>query len=232
MSRLLGRAGLLGRERRGHVYDGVVEIGCAGPAWEQNQGVQILSFPEESTPSKLRAQVLEIQHQTWPSVVAADGPAATGPTHDPQLEPLSMLLVEDGTVVAALDILFKDIVHARRRYAAGGLSTVVTRNEARGRGYGRRLVTAARETMIDRQLDLGLFTCDRPLQAFYESAGWHLLPGTVVIGGSPDAPFPSDQPGFDKVTMGDFFSHASEQSQASFHHTRIELYPGKIDKLW
>lgn len=204
----------------------MVLIGCAWPEGVQNRGVQILSCPEEATPSELRAQVLEIQRQTWPSV------GADGPTHDPQLKPLSLLLVEDGTVVAALDILFKHIVHAGRRYAAGGLSTVVARNEVRGRGYGRRLVTAARETMIDQQLDLGLFTCDRPLQAFYESAGWHLLPGTVVIGGSPDAPFPSDQPGFDKVTMGDLFSPAARRSEASFHHTRIELYPGEIDKLW
>lgn len=37
LSRLLGRAGLLGRKHRGRVHDGVVEIGCAGPAWEQNQ---------------------------------------------------------------------------------------------------------------------------------------------------------------------------------------------------
>lgn len=60
----------------------------------------------------------------------------------------------------------------------------------------------------------------------------HLLPGAVLIGGTPRAPFPSDQPGFDKVTMAAFFSAAGRQAQTSFHHSRIELYPGETDKLW
>jgi aminoglycoside 2'-N-acetyltransferase I len=60
--------------------------------------------------------------------------------------------------------------------------------------------------MAAGDLDLGLFTCDRPLQGFYERAGWHLLPGAVLVGGTRRSPFPSDQPGFDKVTMADCFS--------------------------
>jgi hypothetical protein len=54
------------------------------------------------------------------------------------------------------------------------------------------------------------------------------LPG----GGTPGIPFASDQPGFDKVTMGDFFSAAARAEQGLFYDTRIELYPGEIDKLW
>ncbi|WP_324788353.1 GNAT family N-acetyltransferase [Streptomyces sp. H51] len=193
--------------------------------------MQILSFPEAATPTDLRVQVREIQEQAWPSEPVPDVPVDT-PSHDPALRPLSMLLVDGGTVLAALDILSKEIVHAGRRFSAGGLSTVVTRKEARGRGYGRQLVTAAREKMITLSLDLGLFTCDRPLQAFYESAGWPVLPGAVLVGGTPRAPFPSDRPGFDKVTMADFFSPGGRQARASFRHSRIELYPGEIDKLW
>ncbi|MEV0564863.1 GNAT family N-acetyltransferase [Dactylosporangium sp. NPDC050588] len=193
--------------------------------------MQILSFPEVATPADLRVQVREIQEQVWPSERVSDVPVDS-PTHDPALQPLSMLLVDEGTVLVALDILFKEIVHVGQRFSAGGLSTVVTSKQARGRGYGRQLVTAARETMITQGLDLGLFTCDRPLQAFYESAGWRVLPGAVLIGGTPQAPFPSDQPGFDKVTMADFFSTAGRQAQASFQHSRIQLYPGEIDKLW
>ncbi|MBA8927525.1 GNAT superfamily N-acetyltransferase [Kutzneria viridogrisea] len=193
--------------------------------------MQVMVFPEEATPLELRTQVLELQRQAWPPDNASDG-SEDGLTHDPALRPQSVLLVNDGTVLAALDVLCKEIVHAGRSYAVGGLSTVVTRQEARGRGHGRYLVSAARELMSTRSLDLGLFTCDRPLQAFYESAGWHLLPGTVLVGGTPRNPFPSDQPGFDKVTMGAFFSTGSKQAETSFHNARIELYPGEIDKLW
>jgi aminoglycoside 2'-N-acetyltransferase I len=198
-------------------------------AAENNRPVQILSFPEMATPVPLRVQVKEIQEQAWPSDGVVDVDA---PTHDPLLRPLSMLLVDEGTVLACLDILFKEIVHGGERFAAGGLSTVVTSKRARGLGHGRRLVTAARGEMIAQGLDLGLFTCDRALQAFYGSVGWRALPGTVLVGGTPDDPFPSDQRGFDKVTMADFFSAAARDAQASFHHSRIELYPGHIDKLW
>jgi hypothetical protein len=55
------------------------------------------------------------------------------------------VLVDRGLVLAALDISSKQVTHAGRRYGAGGLSTVVTRREARGRGHGRRLMAAARQ---------------------------------------------------------------------------------------
>ncbi|MFI0226180.1 GNAT family N-acetyltransferase [Streptomyces lydicus] len=193
--------------------------------------MQLLSFPEAATPPDLRAQVRELHDEAWPpSDLPADHDSDTG--HDPALHPRSMLLVDDGTVLAALDILSKPLVHAGRHYRAGGLSTVVTRQAARGRGHGRRLVAAAREAMSRSGLDLGVFTCDRPLRSFYESAGWQLLPGTVLVGGTPTAPFPSDRPGFDKVTMADFFSTTARKSRTAFRHTRLELYPGEIDKLW
>lgn len=187
--------------------------------------MRLLSFSEPATPADLRAQVVRLQDEAWP-------PAEPPVGHDPALRPLSMLLLDGDTVLSALDILFKDIEHAGQRYRAGGLSTVVTSRAVRRHGYGRQLVSAARERMRAMALDLGVFTCDRPLQSFYESAGWQLLAGTVLVGGTPEAPFPSDQPGFDKVTMGCFFSAMALQHQQSFHGARIELYPGLIDKLW
>ncbi|MFG2292293.1 GNAT family N-acetyltransferase [Streptomyces sp. NPDC048603] len=194
--------------------------------------MQILSFPEEATPPGLRTQVREIQEQAWPSPPGAGTAAPDAPVHDPALRPLSMLLVDGGDVLAALDVLSKEIVHAGGRYAAGGLSTVVTRREARGHGHGRLLVAAARRAMVERGLDLGLFTCDRPLRAFYESAGWQVLPGAVLIGGTPRAPFPSDRPGFDKVTMAGFFTPAARRAEVLFRDSRIALHPGEIDRLW
>jgi aminoglycoside 2'-N-acetyltransferase I len=193
--------------------------------------VQILSFAEAASPPELRAQVLALQREAWPSeqLTTVSG---TTLAHDPALQPLSILLVDGGSVLAALDILSKELFHAGRRYPAAGLSTVVTRREARGRGHGHRLVTAAREAMAAANLDLGLFTCDRPLQAFYARAGWRLLPGAVLIGGTPRSPFPSDQPGFDKVTMAAFFSARARRHRSSFRNCRIELYPGEIDRLW
>jgi aminoglycoside 2'-N-acetyltransferase I len=188
--------------------------------------LRIVTFPESAVPHDLRAQVLALQNQAWPT----DEPADAGPIHDPGLEPLSMLLLDGGRVLAALDILSKEITHEGHRYAASGLSTVVTDKALRGKGYGRQLVEAARETIAASGADLGIFTCDLELRAFYERAGWDVLEGTVLIGGTREAPFPSDQ--FEKVTLACFFSSRAREHAESFVGSRIELYPGEIDKLW
>ncbi len=192
--------------------------------------MHILSFPITQVPRDLRLQVLALHAQAWPEDEVSEGPHEEGLWHDPALRPLSMLLVDDGRVLAALDILSKELTHRGRRYAASGLSTVVADEAERHRGYGRRLVIAGRDAIRDSGADLGIFTCDRPLRAFYESAGWHVLPGSVLVGGTPDAPFPSDR--FDKVVLALFFSPKARQYAETFNHSRIELYPGDRDKLW
>ncbi len=192
----------------------------------QEPSIRIVSHPEAEVPLDLRRQVVALQEQAWPS----DEPGGPEPWHDPALRPLSMMLVEDGRVLAALDILSKEIVHEGQRYAASGISATVTDPVQRGRGYGRTLVGAARERIAADGADLGIFTCDAPLQAFYERAGWRWLPGTVLIGGTPEAPFPSDR--FDKVTLASFFSERAREDADTFIGARIVLYPGEIDKLW
>jgi aminoglycoside 2'-N-acetyltransferase I len=112
------------------------------------------------------------------------------------------------------------------------LSAVVTDEQRRGQGLGRQLVSAARTYLVGSGPDLAIFTCDRPLQRFYESAGFVALEGAVIVGGTRDQPFPSDQAGFDKVTMAAFFSTVARQLWPTFSGARIELYPGLRDRLW
>jgi aminoglycoside 2'-N-acetyltransferase I len=184
--------------------------------------VQLLCYPEPEVPEPLRQQVLRLRAQAWPP----DGEDF----HDPALQPLSMLLVEDGELRSALDVLSTSIAHRGSSYEVSGLATVVTDQAHRGAGYGRRLVAAAKALIAGSGADLGLFTCDRPLQPFYESAGWTTLTEAVLVGGTREHPFPSDQ--FDKVTMAAFFSEPARSNAAQFEHCRIELYPGDVDKLW
>jgi aminoglycoside 2'-N-acetyltransferase I len=186
--------------------------------------MRILTFPEAEVPPQLRAQVVGLQRQAWPS----DEPMRL--THDPVLAPLSMLLIEGEQVLAALDILSKEIVHCGEKYAVSGLSTVVTGESVRQMGNGRHLVEAAHELIANSGADLAVFTCDASLKAFYERAGWQVLEGTVLIGGTAASPFPSDQ--FEKVTMGSFFTPRAKNHEREFMGSRISLYPGEIDKLW
>jgi aminoglycoside 2'-N-acetyltransferase I len=188
--------------------------------------LHIEAFPEAGVPSTLRRQMVAIQDEAWP----VDEPSAPAPWHDPALAPVSMLLVRGHRVLATLDIVSKELEHAGERWSASGLSAVVTAGEERGHGYGGQLVVAARERIADSGVDLGLFTCDPELQGFYERAGWEYLPGTVLLGGTPKDPLPSDTLG--KVAIGAFFSQRARARRDAFVGARIELYPGVIDRLW
>jgi predicted GNAT family N-acyltransferase len=187
--------------------------------------MHIETYPDAAVPEGLRAQALALQDQAWPPA-----PDDVQQGHDPALNPLAVLLVEDGRLVACLDILSTQFSHCDESYRACGLSAVVTDTAQRNRGYGHSLVTEARALMKNSGADLGIFTCDRPLTGFYERAGWSVLPGTVLIGGTPEEPFPSDQ--FDKVTLAAFFTTRARRNAECFAGARIALYPGKIDKLW
>jgi GNAT superfamily N-acetyltransferase len=186
----------------------------------------IVTYPEPVVPPALRLQVVRLQDLAWPPAE----PSGVAAWHDPLLRPLSVLLLDGDRVVSALDILSAQIGHAGQSFAASGISAMVTDPGARGRGFGRRLAEAARELMAASGADLGIFTCDSELQRFYESAGWGCLPGSVLIGGTPEQPFPSDQS--NKVVMASFFSVRARRASPGFAAARIELYPGLIDKLW
>jgi aminoglycoside 2'-N-acetyltransferase I len=195
--------------------------------------MHLVTFPEAAVPFELRSQVVALQREAWPPTSGAAAPErddAPALTHDPALDPRSLLLVDEGRVLAALDILSKELTHAGRRYAVSGLSTVVTAAEARRQGHGRRLVAAGRAAIESMGADLALFTCDAPLGPFYEQAGWTIVPDAVIVGGTPTDPFPSDR--FDKVTLGAFFSDRARRHASTFTGARIELYPGEIDRLW
>jgi GNAT superfamily N-acetyltransferase len=186
--------------------------------------VRIVGWPLPDAPERLVAQVQAMCDEAWP------GPSQS-PMHDPALRPWLMVLVVGDEALASLAILSKKIVHGGRGYHAAGLSSVVTRQNARGHGHGHRLAGAAREKMAG-EFDLGIFTCDRPLQQFYERAGWQHLPGTALDGGTPEAPLSSDEPGFDKVTMADFFTTTANEHRDDFIGSRVALFPGSIDRLW
>lgn len=190
--------------------------------------VRVLISAVPDVPQPFQDQARAIRDIAWPP---SPGQHAIGP--DPALDPLSALLLDEhDEVVATVTILRKHIQHAGRSWYAAGLSAVATRKDQRGQGHGHVLVVAAREAMAELDLDLGIFTCDRPLRDFYERAGWQELAGAVLIGGTPEDPLPSDHPDFNKVTMAIFFSDAARAHQEAFQNSRIALYSGNVDRLW
>ncbi|MEU4355914.1 GNAT family N-acetyltransferase [Streptomyces virginiae] len=187
--------------------------------------LRVVGFAEADVPAALAVQVADLEAEAWPGCT---------PGHDPALEPRALLLVDrHGTVAAALALLYKEIPLAGRTYRGAGLSSVVTRTAVRGQGLGGRLVAAAlAELAADRAVDLALFSCDRPLAPFYEAAGFAPLPGTVLVGGTPEEPLATDAPGFDKAVMAAFFTDAPAGDRQAFTGVRVPLHPGSVDRLW
>ncbi|MCP3758092.1 GNAT family N-acetyltransferase [Streptomyces sp. TBY4] len=187
----------------------------------------------EELPAGLAAQVAELEARAWPG---------SSPGHDPELRPRTVLLLDaDGRVASSLALLYKPVRLADgRTYRAAGLSAVVTRDGVRGRGYGSRLVAAARAVLAaDPEVDLALFSCDPELVPFYRAAGFEVLPGTVLVGGTPAEPLATDAPGLDKTVLGAFFGEGrtdgegrADRVRAAFTCIRVPLYPGTIDRLW
>jgi hypothetical protein len=97
---------------------------------------------------------------------------------------------------------------------------VATRRKARGQGHGRHLVTAARQAMAVKDLDLGLFTCDRPAPGVVPERRLAPAPSAVLIGETRLSPLPSDQLGFVKVVMADF----SRREPPPFQHVPLGAY--------
>ncbi|MFI5766303.1 GNAT family N-acetyltransferase [Streptomyces sp. NPDC051563] len=188
--------------------------------------------PYEVLPPGLAAQVAALEAQAWPG---------SSPGHDPALAPRAVLLLDaDGRVAACLALLHKPVRLADgHTYRAAGLSGVVTRADVRGRGHGSRLVAAARALLdADPAVDLALFSCDPELVPFYEAAGFEVLPGTVLVGGTPAEPLATDAPGLGKTVLGAFPARAgdgegrADRVRAAFTGIRVPLYPGTIDRLW
>lgn len=178
----------------------------------------------EDLPAGLAGQVAALEARAWPGSAAG---------HDPALAPRAALLLDaDGRVAASLALLYKTVGLADgRTYRAAGLSGVVTRADVRGRGHGARLVAAARAALAaDPAVDLALFSCDRGLVPFYEAAGFEVLPGTVLVGGTPEDPLATDAPGFDKAVLAAFFG--ADGVRAAFTGVRVPLHPGTVDRLW
>ena len=184
----------------------------------------IVHAGQDALAPDLAAGLRRITVQAWPG---------SDERHDPLLDPELFVDVEDGRVVAGLAVLTKDVVVAERRWRAAGLSAVVVAEEERGCGRAGALAAAARSWIVgEHGADVGLLTCDRPLVPLYERAGWAVLPGAVLVGGTVERPFPSDSPGMDKPVLAAWPSGAEAAVRAAFEQVRIPLHPGAIDRLW
>jgi len=190
--------------------------------------IELLTCAEAELPADLKRQALALMRAEWPEAFAGEK-AGRERLHDPGLRPTCMLLAEGGAVVSYAGVLRKRLGHAGEAYEAYGLSGVVTAPAFRARGHGRALVATATALMAAEGADVGLFTCAPRLRGFYEGAGWEVMDGTPLIGGTRARPFPSD--GLGLLTLMRFFSDKAKAHRAAFAGAPIYLELAEGD-LW
>jgi hypothetical protein len=186
----------------------------------------LLTFPDDTLPPSLDAQVRTILRTEWPSPHGDEAPRSL---NDPRTNPILMVLVEDEVVLSYLAIPSKVIHLDGDAYKAYGLSSVITNQGYRHHRYGSQIVIAARRFIAAGDADIGIFTCDLPLVDFYVRCGWTLMEHTAVIGGTREKPFPADP--LSKRTLMGFFSEKAMRHRADFEGASIYLELREGD-LW
>jgi GNAT superfamily N-acetyltransferase len=190
--------------------------------------IEIVACPEEELPDDLRSQTLESLRAEWPGAFSG-AKADRTELNDPALHAMIFSLLVDGRLASHLSVQRRTIEHRGETYHVCGLSGVLTVPAFRGKGYGERLVRAATAFMEEDGADIGLFTCDPPLQAFYERCGWEPLAGAWLVGGTRSRPFPSNTLG--KITFARFISTRAQARWNDFVGAAIWLELREGD-LW
>jgi GNAT superfamily N-acetyltransferase len=197
-------------------------------AGEDSVAATVLTYPQNLLPSYLKEAALDILEREWPSALSREE-RLRKPLHDPNRDPLILVLVERDVVLGYLAVPSTRIHLAGATYKASGLSSVLINADYRGRGYGRRLVTAARDLIADSAADIGVFTCDPPLVPFYVGCGWTLMEHASVIGGTREKPFPAAS--LNKRTIMGFFSVKARAHRPAFEDAALHLELREGD-LW
>jgi aminoglycoside 2'-N-acetyltransferase I len=182
--------------------------------------IEINVYPQDDIPLDLKRSVLGLLTSAWPDPRPLEVRLAK-PLHDPRSEPTVVVLTDGGETRAYLTIPTSTISHAGTEFRASGLSAVVSHPASRGAGYGAHIVVAARELIEASGVDIGIFTCDPPLVAFYARCGWEPMPSTVVVGGTRERPFRADS--LDKRTLMAFFTPHAQEHRAAFDEIDVYL---------
>jgi len=114
-------------------------------------------------------------------------------------------------------------------HLAFGLGSVVTMRSHRKKGYGQRVVQNATQYIKEQWADIGVFTCEPQLRAFYEKAGWQAATGSPLVGGTSEKPLRSDELG--KITLIQLFSARAKAQRKMITSVPIVIELGE-GRLW
>ena len=91
------------------------------------------------------------------------------------------LMDVDGQTVSHVGVLKHKISVGGQRVTVGGVGGVVTLPAFQKSGYARELMLHAAEFLKKWQVDAGLLFCLRRRVPYYESQGWQVIEGPVMV---------------------------------------------------
>lgn len=174
-------------------------------------------YPQEDASPGLREAILALEDTAWPPEPGAPAPWPG----DIGTYLTSFVLLDGGEAAAHAAVRRRVIRHGGEEYAAYGLSEVVVRPGSRRQGLGLQIIRAAAAFIGEQRPDVSLFTCKPELTGFYGKAGWQVLPGACLVGGTREKPFRSDALGL--AVMARFYSEKAVRRRADFAGAEIWL---------
>ena len=86
----------------------------------------------------------------------------------------------EGELACHVGIYFRTVSWNRHQIHVGGIGSVMTREDCRGRGYASLALDAAIETMrANEAVRFAMLFCEQHNFAFYQARGWHPFAGEV-----------------------------------------------------
>ncbi|MCA9985981.1 MAG: GNAT family N-acetyltransferase [Anaerolineales bacterium] len=179
--------------------------------------MNIRAIPYHEAGNSLRRAFGTLQERVAPTGMEPDLEL-----HDPALDARSFYVSAGEQVISYAAVVRKAISHGGQTFQLAGLSCVATDPAWQRQGLGSRVVSAATAYIETSGVDLGLFTCDPPLAAFYWQAGaWPVRADLVLVGSQHPAALSSRL--LDKVVLLRLFSARAQAAAAAFSQTTINL---------
>ena len=114
----------------------------------------------------------------WPPHVVAKLPWAGVVFANAELR--ALVSDEAGDVVCHVGLYRREVIWNGRKMRVGGIGGVLTREDARGRGYATLALNAAIATLKDeRSIDFALLFCEPHNAPFYQGRGFQPFDGEI-----------------------------------------------------
>lgn len=94
----------------------------------------------------------------------------------------SIIVFEEGQIAAFVNLIERIVYMDTNAYRATGVNNLITIGKYRGKGYGQKLMLAAKQMIFDRlRAQLGILLCADHLVPFYQRLNWQKIHSTVLF---------------------------------------------------